>query len=234
MRTYLQLVQRLHQEADLPGNPPTTVTGHAAGSEPQRLCDWIADALIDIYRLHPDWIFRRRALAGFPTTNGQGTYTQAQCGVTAGTVGRWMLDTFRAYLTSGGITGEYRLHELPYNDWRDLYLFGSNRTNYGAPRHVARHPETNGLVLGPIPLGGYTILGEYYLAPTAGRLAANGDLPNLPEQHDSLGIVWKALLEYGGFEASSDTYQRAFNHYTQFISLMEAEELPTPTLCLGW
>ena len=230
-RTYLQLVARLHQECAIPGTAPATLAGLTAGSEAQRLKDWIADAWFSIQNLHPDWKFRRRSITPFTTTNGQGAYTQAQSGITANTLGRWILDSFRAYKTSTGISGEYHLNEVSYDHWRDRYLFGANRTAYSQPRDIAMHPETGGLVLGPIPLSGYTIVGDYYLAPT--RLSVDADIPNLPAQHDDLGILWKAMIDYAGYEAESSAYQRANREYTIFINQLEREQLQPMELCMG-
>lgn len=230
-RTYLQLVARLKQECAIPGAVPSTLVGLTAESEAQRLKDWIADAWFAILELHPDWKFRRRSITPFATTNGQGTYTQAQCGITANTLGRWMLDSFRAYRTTTGLSGEYHLHEIDYDEWRDRYLFGANRTAYSHPRRIGVHPETDGLIVGPIPLSGYTIVGDYYLAPT--RLSADGDLPGLPAQHDDLGIVYKAMISYGGYEADSTTFQTAQREYTKFINQLEREQLPRMSLCFG-
>lgn len=225
-RTYLQLVQRLHTEGALPGTVPSTVQGLTAGSEAQRLADWIADAWIQILELHPDWKFRRRS-ASFATTNGQGLYTPTQCGLSAGTLGRWMLPTFRAYPTAS-IGSEWHLTETSYDCWRDTYLIGANRSVYTQPSEIAEHPESTGLALGPIPTAGYTIVGDYYLAPN--RMSADADLCGLPPQYDDLGIVWKALIEYGGYEADSPAYQRATRNYAIFINKLERHELPRPSV----
>lgn len=222
-RTFLQLVQRLHQEGDLPGSAPSTLANLTAGSEVQRLKDWVADAWFDICALHPDWRFRRRSTS-FTTVNGQGIYTQVEAGLTANTLGRWLPETFRAYHTVTGISSEYHLYEIEYDVWRDTYLFGANRTAYAQPTCIGVNPETDGLVVGPIPLGGYTILGDYYLAPE--RLSVDGDLTGLPEQHDDLGIVWKALINYGEFETDNTAYQRAVQGYARFINKLEREQLP--------
>jgi hypothetical protein len=229
-RTFLDLVKRLKQECAIPGAVPSTLVGLTAESEAQRLKDWVADAWFAILELHPDWKFRRRSTS-FTTTNGQGPYTQTQCGITANTLGRWLPETFRAYLTSAGTANEYHLNEIDYDEWRNTYLFGANRTAYAQPRFVGVHPETDGLVLGPIPLSGYTIIGDYYLAPT--RLSADADAHGLPAQHDDLGIVFKAMIDYGGYEADSAVYQRAQRGYTQFINQLEREQLPRISLCFG-
>ncbi len=229
-RTYLQLVQRLKQECAIPGSRPTTLVGLTAESEAQRLTDWIADAWFAILELHPDWKFRRRTTT-FATVAGQGQYSQTQCGLTAGTLGRWIPDSFRAYVTSVGTVGEYFLEEVSYDLWRDTYLFGANRTTQSAPSEVAVDPSTDGLVVGPIPLGGYTLLGDYYLAPT--RLVNDADLTGLPAQHDDLGIVFKAMIDYGGYEADSAVFQRATAGYARFINQLEREQLPKMHICVG-
>ncbi len=228
-RTYLQLTQRLKQEAAVPGNRPTTLQGLTPEVEAQRLADWVADAWIQILELHPDWRFRRRT-ATFTTTNAQHTYTPVQCGLTAGTLGRWVLPSFRVYPTAT-IASESYLTPIEYDDWRDIYLIGANRSVYTMPRRIAEDPETGGLVLGPIPTSGYTVTGNYYLAPN--RMSADADLCGLPAQYDDLGIIWKALIEYGGYEADSAAYQRANRNYAQWLNHLEREQLPTPTICFG-
>ena len=97
---------------------------------------------------------------------------------------------------------------------------------------VGQNPSNDGLVIGPIPTSGYTIIGDYYLAPTADRLVNDDDEPGLPEKYDSLGIVGKAMIEYGGFEAASDAYQRGLVWYEKLVNRLE-RELPRPTLCMG-
>lgn len=231
MRTLLALVQRLHTECAIPGSVPSTVEGLAAGSEAQRLTNWIIDAWVDILDLHPDYRFRRRSCS-FPTINQQGIYTHTQCGLTEGSVGRWILGSFRCYTTAAGTSTEHHLFEIGYEDWRNEYLFGANRTQYAQPLRIGQNPSNDGLIIGPIPTAGYTILGDYYLAPTADRLALNGDTPGLPEKYDSLGIVGKAMIEYGGFEAASDAYQRGQRWYTQLVNRLE-REIPHPHMCVG-
>lgn len=228
-RTFLQLVQRLKQEASIPGNRPTTLQGLTPEIEAQRLADWIADAWIQILELHPDWRFRRRT-ASFTTTNTQHTYTPVQCGLTAGTLGRWVLSSFRSYLTASP-NSEWHLVETDYDCWRDTYLIGANRTVYTQPRHIAEDPESSGLVLGPIPTSGYTVTGTYYLAPN--RMSADADTCGLPAQYDDLGIVWKALVEYAGYEADSAAYQRAERNYLRWINYLEREQLPRPEVCFS-
>lgn len=231
MRTLLELVQRLHVECAVAGDPPSTIEGLQPGSEAQRLTDWIIDAWVEILELHPDYKFRRRSCS-FTTINGQGTYTQTECGLTEGSVGTWMLDTFRHYITVAGTSSEQHLEEIDYDVWRNEYLFGANRTHYTQPLFVGQNPSNDGLVIGPIPASGYTIIGDYYLAPTADRLEEDGDVPGLPEKYDSLGIVGKAMIEYGGFEAASDAYQRGLAWYRKLINRLE-RELPRATICMG-
>lgn len=228
-RTYLQLVQRLHLEAAIPGTAPSTLVGLTAGTEAQRLANWIADAWIQILELHPDWRFRRRSVS-FTTTNGQGVYTPVQCGLTAGTLKRWILPSFRTYPT-GSIGSETYLNETTYDCWRDTYLIGAARSVYTRPYEIAEDPESSGLVLGPIPVSGYTVTGQYYLAPN--RMSADADTAGLPAQYDDLGIVWKALIEYSSYEADSAAYQRALRNYTLFINHLEREQLPDASLCLS-
>ncbi len=228
-RTYLQLTQRLKSECAIPGARPTTLQGLTPEVEAQRLADWIADAWVQILELHPDWRFRRRSVS-FVTINDQHTYTPVQCGLAAGTLGRWVFSSFRAYPTAS-IGSEWFLTETSYDCWRNTYLIGANRTVSTQPRTIAEDPESSGLVLGPIPTSGYTIVGTYYLAPN--RMSADAETCGLPAQYDDLGIVWKAMIEYGGYEADSAAYQRAKQNYDRWLNHLEREQLPIPTICFA-
>ena len=158
------------------------------------------------------------------TVDGQANYTPVQCGITANTFGRWDLHSFRSYLTAGGTNGEIYMHKLDYDDYRDAYLFGSMRTVRAYPLYVTEFPDYS-LGLGPVPPVGYTVLGDYYAAPK--DLSDDAEVPALPTQHNLMIIVWKALSEFGYFDAAPEAIQRGEREYKRLLSRLQRDQLPT-------
>lgn len=220
--TFLYLVQRLAQECGVASNVQaslTTLVG--ATGEAARLRDWIATAWFDLQALHLDWKFQRRPVT-FATIDGQATYTPVEAGIAIDTFGRWHLDSFRSYQTAGGINGEILMEKMEYEPWRDLYQLGALRTSKSQPFVVTQTPDQS-LGLGPVPLAGYTVLGDYYLAPK--ELSSDLELTTLPAHHSKFIVVAKAMMSYGAFEAATEVYQRGELEYKRLLSKLENDQL---------
>src|SRR3990167_785491 len=171
--TFLELVQRLRQEAGASGTGPSTVVSQVG--EYARLVSWIVSAWLDVQRKHDDWGFLRSSCL-FVTVAGQSEYTPVQCGITAGTFGKWDMETLRNYVTAAGITSEIPMDGgWDYDDWKNTYLFGANRNVRTRPMVAAEKPSDHSLALGPVPAAGYTVTSDFYT--TAVELLANGDTP---------------------------------------------------------
>ena len=218
--TFLDLCQRLASECGVSGSGPSTVTGQTG--ESARLVNWIATRWLTIQRRHPDWHFLLVSPGvSFVTVAGQALYTPTQCGVTAGVVGQWKRDTFRCYLTASGTPTEIFLRYLDYDLWRDLYQYGTLRTTQVQPTVMTVTPNFSiGL---QTPLAGYTITGDYFLAPVA--LTADSDVPTIPIQH-IMGIVYGAMMDYGTFESAPEVYQRGLEGYLNTLAELEKNRLP--------
>ena len=162
-----------------------------------------------------------RASASFVTVAGQATYTPVQCGVTAGTFGQWLRDTFRSYTTATGITSESPLGYMAYAGWRDVYELGAQRNTRAQPTVISITPAKS-IALGPYPSAGYTITGDYYTAPVV--LALDADTPLLPAQFH-MAIVWKACMSYGAFEAAQEVYQRGELEFNKLKRRLERDRL---------
>lgn len=226
--TFLYLVQRLAQECGVTSNVQASLTTlEGVTGEAARLRDWIQSAWWDIQAMHQDWKFLRRSTT-FPTIDGQATYTPLEAGITVDTFGRWDVDSFRNYLTTGGINGEQFMTFMDYDPWRDLYQLGALRTSKSQPFKLTVTPD-NSLGLGPVPLAGYTVLGDYYLAPK--ELASDLELTTLPKYHNPMIIVYVAMRDYGGFEAASEVYQRADLGYRRLLSKLENDQLNPVLWC---
>ena len=224
----LQLVQFVKREGGITGSVPATVQNPV--EEIARVVGWVQSAWNDIQTMHSDWEFLRTGFT-FNTVASQGSYTpvQAQAVMQAtplvSNLGNWKRDSFRKYLLANGTSGEMILPFLDYNTFRDMYLFGSMRTNYGPPAVFTIDPQKN-LVLGNAPNDVYVVNGEYYALPTT--LIADADTPSMPSQfHEAIG--WKALAHYGMYEAATEAVNRGTAEWKNYKLRLQADQLPKIT-----
>jgi hypothetical protein len=223
MSTFLQLVNRLRSECGVSGSDYTTVVG--ATGEQLRLVRWINAGWKDVQNLHADWNFLRQSFTfNTNTVTNQSSYTPAQCNTT--NFGNWKKDSLRIYTTSLGFSNEMILRFAPYDEFRNLYLYGSSRTTYTKPTVFSIDPQKN-LVLGAPPdLTGYTVNGEYYQLPT--ELVLDADVPVMPAQfHDA--IFYKAMTHYAGYENAAEVNMRGASEYKNLMYRLHIDQLPTMT-----
>lgn len=219
--SFLQMVQRLRQEAGVSGSPPTTVVGQSG--EFKRLVDWVSTAWMDLQNERRDWFFMRQAVS-FNTVATQQSYTAAQAGIS--TFGNFKLDSFRQYRVAAGVASEYYLDYMPYDVFRETHLFGSMRTRTQLPLNFTVDPQKN-FVIGPIPDDIYNINGEGYAMPT--ELALDADRPTLPPQYHMM-LVWRALMHYGTYEAAQEAFSRGKEGYDSMKRQLMIDQLPTFTI----
>jgi hypothetical protein len=215
--TFLQLCQRACVECGVASGRailsalPTTVG--ATGSL-GRVVNWVGDAWADIQTDHDDWDWMRSSnlLGGGVTVQtlaGQASYPlgtgAGMVGVAVDSFGKWDRATFRSYATAVGFTGEDFLEEIPFDTWRDTYMFGAQRTVQTRPVVVAVGPDQS-LNLGPPPNGLYTVTADYFVAPSV--MVLDTDIPlGLPTRFHML-IVYRAMMKYAGYESAPEVYQR--------------------------
>lgn len=214
-------------ECGVSGSAVTTVVNQPL--DIQRLINYINAAWIDIQELHADWNFMRQSFQ-FNTAAGQQVYTPLQIGIpvvgTVTAIGNWKVDSFRNYLTSGGVGGEQFMTHYDYDTFNNLYLFGGQRLIQQQP--IAFTVDmTKNLVLGPTPNDIYTVNGQYFRKPA--ELVADADEPSIPSEFH-LGIVYKAMMSYGSYEAAPEVYQRGQDEYNKMRSKIEIDQLPPMTM----
>lgn len=223
IKTTLDMVRRCASECGVTKDPVNQIeTIIDATEDIGRIVGWIISAWRDIQDLESNWKFMRRSCS-FLTVAGQASYTSLECGITANTFGRWYLDSFRNYLTAGGVNGEMPMSCEDYDCWRNTYQLGSYRNVTARPFVVTELPDLS-LGLGPTPLVGYTILGDYYASSV--DLSDDNEEPALPERHNRMGIVGAAMMQYGEFEGAPEVYSRGERMYKSFISRLRRDELP--------
>lgn len=220
---FLDLVRRLSIEIGDPGDGPTTLSG--ATGQTRRLMMWINQAWIEINEAYPDWDWNRVTPGvSFVTVAAQTIYTPTQAGVPGGEVGHWDKDTFRTYLTTGGTDVELHMQWVPYDEWRDVYNFGSMRTAQVQPMIFSILPNLS-LAL-QCPLVGYTVTGDYFTLPSG--MSADADIPALPLRY-FMTIVYKAMTYYGSFESAPEVYAAGEEGYNRMMTRMTSLRMPEIT-----
>lgn len=209
---------------------PSATTGQTGQSA--RLVDWIDQAWAEIQTKFDDWEWMRSsnllsAGVSFVTVAAQSSYPLGTgggtVGVTAANFGKWKDGTFRLYLTSAGTSNETDLDQISYDYWRDGYMIGAMRSVTTRPVVVAIGPNKS-LCLGPPPTVGYTVTGDYYVAPSA--MAADADTPTgLPAQFH-MAIVYLAMTYYAGYQAAPEVLMRGQGGYEKLMRQLEQLQAP--------
>lgn len=225
----LALVQRLAVECAV-GSTPSGTTSQSG--ESARLVNWIDQAWAEIQTKYDDWEWMRSsnvlgAGASFVTVAAQASYPLGSgggtVGVTAANFGKWKAGTFRLYLTSAGTSNETELEDIRFDYWRDVYMLGANRSVTTRPTAIAIGPNKS-LCLGPPPTVGYTVTGDYYVAPSA--MAVDADLPTgLPAQFH-MAIVYLAMTYYAGYEAAPEVLSRGQGGYEKLMRQLSMDDAP--------
>lgn len=175
--------------------------------------------------MREDWLFRRGTATLATTTAAQLTAAAFDNDVNTD-FGKWRPPTreYRptCYTVSLGVSSEGRLSWLPYERFRAHYLFGSQST--GTPVHWTVGPD-GALHIGPAPSEAVRLQFDYIKNYV--DLADDNDATEIPLipaiGHDA--VVWLALLEYGGFAAASDAWQRAQTNYVSMLRTLASHSL---------
>lgn len=222
--TLLQLAQMVKREAGITGSALTTVQSPV--EEIARVVASISFAWTELQNLHEDWMWMRHGFY-FNTVAQIQSYGYAQCtdvdtNLPISNFANWKTDSFRKYPVSTGPSGEMILPYWEYDSFRDLYLFGTQRTNYAPPVVFTVNPQKS-ILLGNAPDAIYNVNGEYFRGSYG--LSLDNDTPDMPPQyHEMLG--WKALEAYGLYESAPEAVLKGQTHYKGFLSRLEADQLP--------
>lgn len=225
MTTYLDLVNSTRRECGIITGDLTTLTGLVGKNLQVKV--WVDRSWQDVQRKHPNWQWMRKSFS-FATVQGQQEYTPAQAGTT--NYGKWATrdntgkGTFRTRVTSLGYTTELWLGEWDWEDFRNLYQFGAQRTVQGRPVVFSIKPDKS-IALGPLPNAqGFTVTGDYFTR--AVPLVSDTDVPGLPDQFTDV-IIHRAKMMYGQEEAAAEVYNAGKADYRRMIADLEADQLPS-------
>ena len=231
--TFLELVQRSVWEShDVSGGPQSVEDNSQTY---RRHINWINWAWLDLQKQYPDWKFMfREAEMSWPADASRQTLDELGLGLTENantlaTLGQWKTPhVFRAWPTA--TPGNQPLLDfVTYHrdggalGFKEQFLYGTTRTDTGRPQFITIHPDDS-LLLHPIPNEAYTVVGEYYRAPVV--MVGNGAIPEgLPMAH-RLMLVYKALTEYGGYNAANEVYQKAHHEYKRMLRQLDQVQRP--------
>jgi hypothetical protein len=124
-----------------------------------------------------------------------------------------------------GLRSEVFMDYLDYDSWRNAYLYGALRNTKARPSQVTIAPDKS-IGLGPVPNSGYTALGDFFAAPS--YMTLDVDIPALPTQFH-MGIVYRAMMAYGGFESASEVYQKGELEFNKIMRRLDLDRLPEVT-----
>jgi hypothetical protein len=229
--TFLQLVNLVRSEAGITGGDLTTVQS-GLSAESQRIANWVNNEWLRIQRKKPDWQWMRQYFT-CPLTGGTQEYTPTQIGAvstptfTAAQFGNWKRDSFRIYTNATPTQIDEQLATfIPWDQFRNIYLYGSMRQNFSRPVAFTVSPKKN-LLFGMPPDVNATVSyffdGEMYLAPSA--LVLDADTPGAPAfYHD--WIMARALKAYGVFMAAGEVIQRAQELINEIQPQISVDQLP--------
>jgi len=218
---FLQLVRRLSQEAQIPGEGPSTVVGQTG--ENRSLVNWVNSAWEEIQMMQPDWLWLKGSFS-FTTTENQALYTPAAMGI-SGRFSSWDLTSFRIYETALGENNSTELPFLDYPTYRSFYL--TNTQAPGRPVIYSVAPNRS-VYLGPKPNDTvFTIMGEYN--KSIQTLVADNDVPELPSEYHMI-IVYLALMKYARAEAAGEIYADAKEEFRKFKHRLSINQLPAVSM----
>ena len=218
--TFLQLAQAVKRESGAQaGSGPTSVSTTILAE--QRIFHWVNWANRDLTLTREDWRWRRGS-ATMPSTTS-GTLTPANFSIPS--FASWKREA-KHYRPSCKVLpdgAEAELRWMEYDQFRQTFVVGAPAA--GTPQYWSVSPNDE-FLLGPTPESAVFVRADYIKGYSA--LTADSDIPDMPSRFH-MAIVWKALMEYGGFDAAGETYQRALTNFQAIWTQMVQSQLEAPT-----
>lgn len=216
MSNFLQLCQRLREEAGVAGSGPTAVTSQSGMY--LKLVNWTARAWVDIQASKPYWKFLRTTYSG-ALVAGTRDYSIVN-DLALISLDKIDPNGISIYLTNADDRSDIELASYP--DFRRRYP----RVAVSARPKVVTEIPGGTLRFESTPDEAYTLNLDYWMTPEL--LAANGDVPALPEQFHDL-IVWRALKMFAGAEGAPELFNYAQSMYGPMYIQLALDQTETPT-----
>jgi hypothetical protein len=120
-----------------------------------------------------------------------------------------------------GFNSEIFMEYMDFDAWRDTYQISAIRQIETRPTDMTITANKS-IGLGPSPINGYTIVGDYYSVPT--EMALDTEAPLLPAKFH-FAIIYRAMMAYGAYEAASEVYQRGETEFNKWMRRIYADNL---------
>lgn len=217
---FLALAQAVKRESGLSGGGPVSYA--TATGDDLRIFNWVNWACRDLTLSRVDWRWRRGS-ATLSSTTSQSNAASA-FGLTDFASWKPENKVYKpsAYRVSDGVGMEKELMFLPYDDFRKMFTLGTQTP--GNVQYWSVSPA-DAFLIGPTPDTAHFIRADYVKDYT--DLAADADIPALPARFHML-IAWKALMEYGGYDAAGEVYQRAQANYNSTWPQLVQSQVEAP------
>lgn len=211
--TYLELCNRLAQEAGVPGDPMTAVV-QLLSNEPKRICDWVNDSLMDVLG-DKLWSFMWE----------QTTVTlPLNVNVVAGTVEASRYDKESMYYIPTGSNGP---REIDYMEWRDFERAYRILNSPGSITAWAIRPDKSfAFNAKSTDAGGTVFTFQRWKNPTP--MVSETDQPPIPNDLRMV-IVWNALKKYAGYDEAGTQRSIAIDEYRDVMNRLMERCLPSFT-----
>ena len=210
---FLEMCQRVREEAGVSGVGPTSVVGQQG--QLQKIVGWVASAWIELQLKRSDWDFMWRTLS-FDTTIGQDTYSSGMEGVKR-------IRKVKIYDKLLGSQTESILSEVGYDEMDTHYKLGIPKS--GRPVTYSVRPDGS-LMFDMVPDREYVVKISYYEKPQP--ITANLDEPSLPEEYRML-IVYMALRKFSAHYESAIQYSDFKEEMKDLLINLERSQLPELT-----
>lgn len=200
MATFLQLCQKLSRESgSVSGGATLPVSVSGQSGRLAKLVGWIADSWVDIQNDRNDWNFLQKKLSSSLIVNNL-EYTGVSFGLSDVSKWKTLPRTWSIYDPAIGQADESFLRPVEYDAFYSKFLIGTHDAQ--RPGYVAVSPLGE-LCFGPKPDKSYMLRGWYRRTPQV--LAANADVPIVPDMHDM--IVWRAMKRLDGSDEAPTRFQ---------------------------
>ncbi|WP_271270488.1 phage adaptor protein [Aliamphritea hakodatensis] len=198
---YLKLCQRLRQECGGSGSGPTSVAGQRG--ESQNYVDWISQAWLEIQQERQEWRFM---------------WGKESVSLVAGT---------RLYAKPDGVKSIVPDSVKINGHIASMVDYEAFRTRYDAdtpsiPRVIAEQPDGQ-IIISGTPDAAYTLTFEVNKRPQL--LVDDDDIPSIPEEFH-MAIVYRAMIDYAGFENAGEVYARAQKRLSDIMTALADDQLP--------
>ena len=212
--TFLQLCQRLREEAGISGSGPSTVLNQTGVYA--TLVRWVQRAYAEIQFAEPrwDWLWVEGT---FDTVVGQRDYDPvADLGLT--NFNQWEKNSL--YVRRPVPTQRWPLQFMEFEVHRHFYVLQQTEQVL-----IYTFTPNKKLRFDYMPNAVETVEFEYWRKPF--QLVNDLDEPAFPEQYHDI-ILYKALMYYAANEEAAEIYGDAQANYTSYLERLRDGELSRP------